>query len=180
MTTRILKNVLLSILVLAVGAAGLALQATGASAAPTNCGGTVFHDFDHDGEITEDYSHVSNSFAAVDDDPVPGITVTITTVSGTTLTDTTDAAGDWDIALDTTDFPIRIDFSGLPNGWVPTPKGPNSDGLTQHVPDAATCGSGAVGSTGISAPHSFCENQPELATTCFLFGNVTDLSLIHI
>ena len=172
MKIQILRNVGLSLLILAVGAAGLAIQATTASAAPTNCGGTVFHDFDHDGEIVEDYSHVSNDYASVADDPVPGINVTITTVSGTTISATTDANGDWTANLDTTDFPIRIDFSGLPNSWVPTPKGPNSDGLTQHVPNAAACGSGAVGSTGISAPNSFCESQPELHTSCFLFGNV--------
>ena len=168
----LVRSVLLSILALSVGATVLAVSADRIIAAPTTCGGSVFHDFDHDGEIVEDYSHVSNAYASVADDPVPGINVTITTVSGTTISATTDANGDWTGNLDTNDFPIRIDFSGLPNSWVPTPKGPNSDGLTQHVPNAAACGSGAVGSTGISAPNSFCESQPELHTTCFLFGNV--------
>ena len=93
-------------------------------------------------------------------------------MSGTTLSAVTDASGAWNVNLDTTDFPIRVDFSGLPASWVPTPKGADSDGLTQHIADPATCGNGAVGSTGISAPNSFCESQPELHTTCFLFGNV--------
>ena len=66
------RSLLLSLLVVAVGAAGLAFQAGAVFAAPTTCGGEVFHDFDHDGEIVEDYSHVSNQYASVADDPVPG------------------------------------------------------------------------------------------------------------
>ena len=79
MKTQILRNVALSLLILAVGAAGLAIQATTASAAPTSCSGLVFQDYDADGERLEDYSHVSPDYANWLDDPVPGINVDITT-----------------------------------------------------------------------------------------------------
>ena len=50
------RSVLLSILALSVGATVLAVSADRIIAAPTTCGGSVFHDFDHDGEIVEDLS----------------------------------------------------------------------------------------------------------------------------
>ena len=121
MKTQILRNVALSLLILAVGAAGLAIQATTASAAPTSCSGLVFQDYDADGERLEDYSHVSPDYANWLDDPVPGINVDITTVSGTVLSAVTDANGEWNINLDTNDFPIRIDFTGIPSNMSSSP-----------------------------------------------------------
>lgn len=174
MMRNVARSVLLSVLTLALAAIGLATQVGVAFAAPTTCGGVVFHDFDHDGERTEDYSHVSADYAAYQDEGVSGITVLITTVSGATLNATTDAAGAWSANLDTDDFPIRVDFTGLPSGWTSTPKGANSDGLTQHIASDADCGTDGAASAGISAPGSFCDTRPELATTCFLFGNVAD------
>ena len=53
MKTQILRNVALSLLILAVGAAGLAFQATQAIGAPGDSpiGGEIFIDFDRDGAI---------------------------------------------------------------------------------------------------------------------------------
>ena len=116
-------SVFVCALVLAIAAAGLAVTAGAASAAPTTCSGVVFQDYDADGERTEDYSFVSNDFSAVLDDGVPGIAVAITTTNGTVLNTTTGGDGSWSLGLDTEDFPVRIDFSGLPNEWSSTPKG---------------------------------------------------------
>ena len=171
---RVLRNVALSLLILAVGVAGLGYQAIPLRAAATTCSGLVFQDYDADGERREDYSHISPDYANWLDDPVQGIDVTITSQSGTTFTDVTDAAGEWSIDLDTTDFPIRIDFSGLPTDWASAPIGPDNGPLTQFVDDAASCGVGGVGSAAIVAPGTFCENRPEIVTTCFLVGGVAD------
>lgn len=172
MPKRTVKWIFPLVVTLAVIASSLVL-APRAVAAPASCGGTVFHDYDADGQRLEDYSHISPDYAAVEDDGVGGITVTITDAVGVVSTAVTADDGTWNIStLDTADFPIRIDFSDLPTDWTSGEKGPNSAGLTQFVTDPAACGVGAVGSTAVNAPGSFCENRPELATTCFLFGNI--------
>ena len=166
------RSILLSVVVLAVAASGLAIQATAVFAAPTTCSGLVFQDYDADGERLEDYSHISPDYANWLDDPVPGIDVSITTVGGTVLSAVTDANGEWAINLDTADFPIRIDFGNIPANMSSSPIGSDSGPLTQFVDDPTTCGVGAVGSAALVADGTFCENQPEIVTTCFLFGNV--------
>ncbi len=158
-------------LVLAIAAAGLAVTAGTATAAPANCSGVIFQDYDADGERTEDYSFVSSDYSSVLDEGVAGVDVSITTNDGTVLTATTGSDGSWALGLDTADFPIRIDVE-LPSQWTSGQKGADSAGLTQFVADASACGTGGVGSAGIVAPGTFCENLPEIVTTCFLFGNI--------
>ncbi len=170
-------SVFIGALVLAIAAAGLAVTAGSASAAPATCSGVIFQDYDADGERSEDYSHISSAYGNVLDDGVAGIAVAIATATGNNLTTTTGGDGSWSIGLDDADFPIRIDFSGLPAGWNATQKGASSDGLTQFVQTASDCGGGSggtnsVGSAGIVAPGTFCENRPEIVTSCFLFGDV--------
>ena len=166
------RTVFVCALILAVAAAGLAVTADSATAAPATCSGLIFQDYDADGERLEDYSFVSSEFSSVLDDGVAGIAVNITTVSGTVVSTTTSGDGSWSLGLDTEDFPIRIDVTGLPAGWTAAPKGVDSAGLTQFVNDASDCGDGNVGSAGVTAPGTFCENRPEILTTCFLFGDI--------
>ena len=165
-------SVFIGALVLAIAAAGLAITAGTATAASTTCSGIVFQDYDADGERTEDYSFVSNDFDSVLDDGVDGIDVAITTNDGTVLNTVTGSDGSWQLDLDTENFPIRIDFSGLPSQWNGTPKGPDAAGLTQFVETSSECGVDGIGSAGIAAPGTFCENRPEIVTSCFLFGDV--------
>ena len=167
-------SVFIGALVLAIAAAGLAVTAGVATAASTTCAGIVFQDYDADGERTEDYSFISSDFASELDDGVADIDVSITTNDGTVLTTTTAGNGSWSLSLDTENFPIRIDFSGLPSQWNSTPKGPDSAGLTQFVETSSDCGANGVGSVGIIAPGTFCENRPDIVTSCFLFGDVAD------
>ena len=168
-------SVFIGALVLAIAAAGLAVTAGSASAAPATCSGVIFQDYDADGERTEDYSFVSAGLGSVLDDGVGGIAVAVTTATGNTLTTTTAGDGSWSVGLDDADFPVRLDFTGLPTDWTPTPKGADSAGLTQFIQTAADCGGsggGAAGNAGIAAPGTFCENRPEIVTSCFLFGDV--------
>ncbi len=169
-----------SLLALSIGVVGLAtLPATPASAAPTTCGGVVFQDYDADGERSEDYSYISPEYAAIDDDGVAGLTVTVTDAQGDTFTDTTDTDGVWSVALDTNDFPIRVDITGYPSSWSAGPVGPDSATLNQFITNPADCtgpfdGTGPVGNASVSAPGSFCDNRPDFVTSCFLFGNFPD------
>ena len=115
MKSKILKSVLLSILVLAVGAAGLALQATQAIAAPGDSpiGGEIFIDFDRDGAIgtnellpDNDPSYPPGGVAVTvfdaDGNSVPGVV----TSTGAGVSWTADVTG-----LVGSDFRVEFDIS---------------------------------------------------------------------
>lgn len=165
----------------------LAFPTSPASAAVVSCGGVVFQDYDADGSRNEDYSFVadtggasSSDFSNELDPGVAEVLVTMTTASGATLTDpATDANGEWTIDVDDGDFPVVVQFSNLPAGWSSTHTGPDSGSLTQYIASAADCaspfdGDGPAGNVGIVAPGSFCDNRPDLVTSCFLFGNIAN------
>ncbi len=169
-----------AILALLVAFSGLVLSsAAPASAAPTTCGGVVFQDYDADGERIEDYSYISSEYAAVPDAGVADLTVTVTDAQGDVFTATTSATGEWSVAIDTNDFPIRVDITGYPSTWSPGPVGPDSGSLNQFITNPADCtgpfdGLGQAGNASVSAPGSFCENRPDFVTSCYLFGDVVD------
>ncbi len=157
-----------------------------ASAAPVACGGVVFQDYDADGERNENYSAVNDSqgssttaFSSELDPGVAGVTVTVTTSTGVVQVDTTDANGEWSVTVDDGQFPVRAQFSTLPSGWQSAPSGTDSGTTTQFIDSPADCanpfdGDGPSGNLGVVAPGSFCESNPNLVTSCFLFGNVVD------
>ncbi len=157
-----------------------------ASATPVSCGGVVYEDYDADGERNEDYSEVNDSqgsstgsFSTELDPGVAGVTVTVTSSTGVVVTDTTDANGEWSVTVDDAQFPVRVEFSTLPSGWQSGHAGPDSGTMTQFIAAPSDCaapfdGDGAAGNLGIVAPGSFCQNNPHLITSCFLFGNVAD------
>jgi len=162
------------------------LSPSAASAAPVSCGGVVFQDYDADGERNENYSGVNDTqgsstslFSSELDPGVAGVTVTVTTSTGAVVSDTTDANGEWSVTVDDAQFPVRAEFSTLPSGWQTGPGGTDSGTMTQFIAAPADCaapfdGDGAAGNLGVVEPGSFCENNPNLVTSCFLFGNVAD------
>lgn len=175
-----------AVLVLLVLAATLTLASTEASATPVSCGGVVFQDYDADGERSEDYSAINDSqgsgttlFSTELDPGVAGVTVTVTTTTGAVETATTDGNGQWVVTVDDSQFPVRVQFSTLPAGWQSGPSGNDSGTTTQFITTAADCaapfdGAGQTGNLGVVAPGSFCQNNPKLITSCFLFGNIAD------
>ena len=146
----------------------------------------VFQDYDADGERSEDYSGVNDSqgsstslFSTELDPGVANVTVTVTTATGVVETATTDSNGEWVVTVDDGQFPVRVQFSALPSGWQSGPAGDDSGTTTQFIAAASDCagpfdGDGRSGNLGIVAPGSFCENNPNLVTSCFLFGNIAD------
>ena len=67
------------LLVVLVAFSGTVLSSsTPAGAAAATCGGVIFQDFDSDGSRVEDYSHVSTEYAAVPDEGVAGVLITLT------------------------------------------------------------------------------------------------------
>ncbi len=158
----------------ALGAASLVAIPAIVGAAPASCGGTVFEDFDNDGEIAEDYSHVAGSYSNTPDPGIPNVVVTVVDAAGNVFTDTTNSDGDWGVIVDDGDFPIRVEITP-PDGYGATQRGPNSNTTVQFIDAAGDCdvsnNNGPIGSAGLAIPGSYCATVPELATTCFLFGD---------
>ena len=174
---RSLTRSVLSVLLLVSGLS--VLGAAPAAAAPTTCGGLIWQDYDGDGERLEDYSYISAEYAAIEDPGVEGITVTLTDSLGNVFVDTTDAAGVWSVVLDSASFPVRVDVSGYPSTWNPGVIGADSAPHTHFIDTASDCtgpfdGTGQPGNASIAAPGTFCENRPDIVTSCFLFGNAPD------
>ena len=172
MKSKILKSVLLSILVLAVGAAGLALQATQAIAAPGDSpiGGEIFIDFDRDGAIgtnellpDNDPSYPPGGVAVTvydsDGNSVPGVV----TSTGAGVSWTADVTG-----LVGSDFRVEFDISAADQaaGFSDTFLGPDSSSSVTFA---------SAGDSNISfgvMPASVCSGSGEghLWSTCFING----------
>ncbi len=148
-----------------------------ADAAAVDCGGIVFEDFDNDGERAEDYSHVDAAFGGQTDPGLAGAQVTVTDAAGTIFTDTSNADGEWSVTVDDANFPIRVEFTA-PSGFLSTQVGPDAGTTVQFITSAADCssssGNSASGNVGFALPGSYCATAPELATSCFLFGDVAN------
>jgi len=109
------RSVFLSVLILSVGVAGLALQASAALAAPGDISGTVFDDVNEDG-------------ANAGEPGLAGVTVTAFDSSGATAgSATSDANGDYTINGLNNAEEYRIEFSGLPAGYTDGPSGADSE-----------------------------------------------------
>ena len=183
---RVFRSAWQVFLVFLLLAVTMAFAPTAAAAATVSCGGVAFQDYDADGERNENYSGINDSqgssttlFADELDPGKAGITVTVTTSTGTVRTATTAADGTWSVTVDSAQFPVRAEFSSLPAGWQFGPAGADSGTATQFIVSASDCatpfdGEGPTGNIGLVAPGSFCDNDPKLLTSCFLFGNVAN------
>ena len=128
-----------------------------ASAAGTVGGalaGQVFRDYDASGARNGAEPGVSGvTVTAVDGD---GTVVG----SGTTATD-----GSYTIAAaGAKSTKVRVEFSNLPVGAFPGPKGAGSGTATQFVTLPATA------SLGVNDPGDYCQQNPEFVTSCFRTG----------
>jgi hypothetical protein len=118
--------------------------------------GRVFHDFNANGAIDN-----ANELG------IAGVTVTVYDLDDTPLLNTlSDANGDYSLTI-AADGPYRVEFSTLPTGYVSSPIGPQSGSTIQFVPDG---GSNSV-NLGLNYPSDYCQDNPELALTCFVVGD---------
>ena len=127
------RSLLLSLLVLAVGAAGLALQATVALAASGDVSGTIFVDENEDG-------------ANVGEQGLAGVVATAYDAQGIAAgSATSDSNGDYTISGLDDGAQYRIEFTNLPTDYSEGPVGADSESsVTFATPESAGVDFGAV------------------------------------
>jgi len=141
-----------------IGAYEATLAPATAIAAPAATPGTV------SGVVFRDYN--DNGVRNIGEPPVSGITVSAYDASGTQVdTTTTDANGQY-VLLTPGATDLRIEFTNVPSYLFPTAVGADSGTTIQFVNGA----SGEI-NLGLYNPAQYCQQNPDLATTCFLFGD---------
>ncbi|MDH3493628.1 MAG: carboxypeptidase regulatory-like domain-containing protein, partial [Acidobacteriota bacterium] len=150
----------------------LMLPVRNASAAGT-ISGTVFLDYNLNG--TRDTSGVAPNFAV--DKGIGGVTVTVYDAAGSQRgTAVSSATGGFSVSATGTG-PYRVEFSSLPAGYMPGTVGSNNSSAVRFIPD----GNSTNIDFGIITIEDYCQNTPELVTTCFagtVAGNSTDTVLV--
>ncbi len=135
--------------------------------------GVVFEDFNGNG-TRDTTSTVASSGAGTTrlavDRGLAGITVSVFDSAGAPQgTTTTGATGAYSLSAAGTG-PYRVEFTNLPAGYRPSAvaAGATGNGTTvQFVPDGNT----ANVNLGILDGASFCQNNPTLVTSCFVYGD---------
>ncbi len=146
--------IVVALLAVSIPIAVSVLNAPPASAAGTTTG-TVFRDDNFDG--AQGASEVG----------VAGVTVTAFDAAGTARGSTVSAAdGTYSLSMTGTG-PYRIEFTTIPAFLTPGPVGADSKTTVQFVPD----GGAANISLGLTYPDDYCQNDPQLVTTCFVYGD---------
>ncbi|MEY4927656.1 MAG: hypothetical protein RI894_2092, partial [Bacteroidota bacterium] len=141
-----------------------------------NNGGIVFRDFNNNG--TQD---TPAGGGGGETEGISGVTVTAfwdnnSGATGTATT-TTDAKGQYNIATGAganqipSGAKVRMEFSGLPIGVVPTANGTNNGTAVQFF-TAPLC----TINMGVNYPTDYCQTNPNLAASIFVGGNRSDVT----
>lgn len=154
----------------------LAITATIGSPNPVRAAGSisgvVFHDHNDNG--VRDTTNVINNggsgqVSLAVDEGIGGVTVTAYDPSGTSAGIATSASdGSYTLAA-TGAGPYRVEFTNLPPGFVSSAHGTGSGTSVQFVP---TTGARGV-NLGVHLPQDYCQDNPTLATQCYVFGDNT-------
>jgi hypothetical protein len=163
----------------------------------TALSGTVFRDFNANGvrdqgRNIDNAGNASNSNAGTsplaEDTAVSGVTVTAYCVTGLgadglpgTIDDlitsfgpvTTGADGNYSIptaGVVAAPLPCRLEFTNLPAGYEPTTFGSGAGATSGTSVQFATPGTSNL-SFGINRPAEFCQDNPELISSCYRFGD---------
>lgn len=145
-----------------VGAATVALSPTRRVQAAIICGGAEVT-----GRVYRDYN--SDGAYQATEDGVAGVTVDVYTVAsnGTPVASCqTDAVGAYGLAVGG-HFPLRLEFRNWPGYLVSGPHGANS-GSTNLIVNGPT----AEASLALNNPAQSCQPEPNLATSCYVMGNL--------
>ena len=119
-------------------------------------GGTV------SGVVFNDYN--ANGIKDTREPGVGGVSVTEIDATGATTTAITSGAGTYSLTVAT--FPARIEFTSLPANYASGPHGTDSGTTTQFVGASTT-----TASLGINVPSNYCDNNPGVSTSCYVYGN---------
>lgn len=160
-----------SIVTMAIGASTLSSATQTAFAINTTINGAVFEDFNNNG-VQDTTTAISNSGAGTVsvavDRGVAGVTVTAFDINGNNVGSTTSGAtGTYSLFIATPDGPFRLEYSTLPAGYQPAFAGPGNGTSVQFAPDGVT----SVRNFGIVNPVNYCQNNPELVTSCHRQGD---------
>ncbi|MEP7341536.1 MAG: SdrD B-like domain-containing protein [Acidobacteriota bacterium] len=131
--------------------------------------GFVFQDYNANG-VRDANNSINNSgsgnIGAAVDRGVAGVTVTGYTSFGAVAgTATTDGQGNFSLNV-SGDAPYRIEFTNLPAGYKPGPFGPDSKTTVQFV----SASNATNISLGLVVPGDYCQDNPLLATGCYVSG----------
>jgi uncharacterized repeat protein (TIGR01451 family) len=153
-------------LLMLLGLAPLA-QPAPAFAAPNQVTGVVFEDFNNNGvqDTGVTLSNAGNGSVGVAvDQGVGGVIVTAFDAAGDIAGTTTSVASSGAYTLAVPPGSYRIEFSGLPAGYVPARHGP-SNGTSAQFSDGST-----PVNFGLLLPGNYCQNNPEVFVNCYHFG----------
>jgi protocatechuate 3,4-dioxygenase beta subunit len=142
----------------------IGLLSTNSVQASGNVSGTVFLDLNNNG-----------IYNPPNEPGVANVTVTAYDSSNTASGSATTAANGTYTLSTTGTGPYRIEFSNLPAGAYPAPQDPlasatGSGSTVQFVNDPGTGNTLANINLSLHYPSDFCEENPEIATNCFIGG----------
>ncbi|MEM7128145.1 MAG: SdrD B-like domain-containing protein [Chloroflexota bacterium] len=127
--------------------------------APAAISGTVFRDFNSDGEFT--------TSGTVQDTGLMSVTVTAYDVNGNAVGSTQSGNDGTYTLTPTADGPWRIEFTNLPAGYEPSFMGNDSDSSVQFV---STSGATDV-DFGANRPFEYCQANPKVCSAVQRNGN---------
>ncbi len=132
--------------------------------------GTVFQDYNANG--TRDANKTipnngSGNITVAVDRGISGVVVTVYAADGSVAgTATTDDQGNYSINA-TGNGPYRVEFTAVPAGFRPGPFGADSRSTVQFT----SAGNAGNVSLGLIIPSEFCQDNPFLATACYVGGD---------
>lgn len=132
--------------------------------------GTVYQDYNANGarDVGATMTNAGGgTYRIADDVGLAGVLVTAYDSLGNVAGTATSAAnGAYSLAVAGTG-PYRLEFTSLPAGFQPGPFGPNNGTTVRFVPD----GNSTNIDLGLVLPSEYCQNDPDLATACYVFGD---------
>lgn len=138
--------------------------------APGTVGGMVFADYDRDGLKSD------GEIAGV-----PGVTVTAYSRRSFMQTATTNEAGVWCMTLDSSRYPVRVEFTNIPPqyaggrstvmptdgaGLVQQPSQRRSNGIVQVI-----TGPSQTIDLGVVDPRDYCQSDPNVFAPCYVVND---------
>jgi hypothetical protein len=133
--------------------------------------GTVYQDYNDNG-VRDTGTTISNdglgTIATAFDSGVAGVVITVYDRNGA-VQGATASLADGTYSLNATGTgPYRLEFTNLPAGFFPAAHGANNGTtLRFNIPDG---GAGNV-DLGINRPTDYCQSNPLLVTSCYVFGD---------
>ncbi len=166
-----MKRFSISFLILLLIAAGSFSQARAA----VTISGLVYHDHNDNG--TRDLNPVVNNngsgqIGLASDEGIANVTITAYALSGA-IAGTAVSAADGTYSLNASGVgPYRIEFTALPPGFVAAAHGATANSSGTDVQFVAANGATNI-NFGIHLPQDYCQDNPTLATQCYVFGDNT-------